>query len=151
MKERKNSIIQRRNNFIKKNYRRGFLKNKMRKSNIYYRNNRIHFTYKNNGKFYYNNYRNRHKSKLTNEKLDDDLSNYFRQKGEDDYKNFLDNDIDMYLNKGNSNEKLEEKNKIPPKKDKKIKTIRIETTKKKEENESEKDKHNIKISFALKG
>ena len=100
-----------------------------------------------------NNYRKRHKEKLTNEKLDDDLNNYFKKEGDENYKNFLDNDIDMYLNKGNLDENIKEKIQLPPNDNKNVKTIKIEKLNKKEENKSEKDKekHNIKISVTFKG
>ena len=61
-----------------------------------------------NNRFKNNNFGRRFKSKLTAEKLDKDLDNYFKNnnKGEN-YKEYLDNDLEIYKKNG---EKTVEKN-----------------------------------------
>ena len=152
MKEIKIHKVNRRDKYIRKNFRDGYSNYIRRKNLVHFRNKRDKFYYNNRGNDLYK-YRKNHGGKITNEKLDDDLDNYFRDKGDENYKNFLDNDIDMYIKNGTTKENIKEKLTLPPKDDKKVNTIKIERINKKSDNDKnkEKEKHNLKISVSFKG
>ena len=79
------------------------------------------------------------REKLSQEKLNDELDNYFQRKGGEALKEYLDNDLEQYKNNAKTNENLEkEKIEVPPKLEEKKEEQVVE--KKPEENKKEPDK-----------
>ncbi len=82
------------------------------------------------------------REKLSQEKLNDELDNYFERKGGDSFKEYLDNDLEQYKNNAKMNPNLEkEKLEIPPKleekKDEQVVEQKVEESKKEQENKVE--------------
>ena len=146
MKDRKKGQRKTKNYHSKINFRKG-------NKNIYRKDKKVNFGNKKGKNFY--KFNRKHGPKLTNEKLDDDLANYFKKKDEQNFKNYLDNDIENYINQGKINNENSKENKVIPPNDTNIKKVKIEPIKKIEDSnkdpDKEKEKHNIKISIKLKG
>ena len=78
------------------------------------------------------------REKLSQEKLNDELDNYFERKGGESLKDYLDNDLELYKNNAKMNENLEkEKIEVPPKIEEKKETPVVEQ--KTEENQKEQE------------
>ncbi len=78
------------------------------------------------------------REKLSQEKLNDELDNYFERKGGESLKDYLDNDLELYKNNAKMNENLEkEKIEVPPKIEEKKETQVVEQ--KTEENQKEQE------------
>ena len=76
--------------------------------------------------------------KLSQEKLNDELDNYFERKGGESLKDYLDNDLELYKNNAKMNENLEkEKIEVQPKIEEKKETQVVEQ--KVEENQKEQE------------
>ena len=92
------------------------------------------------------------REKLSQEKLNDELDNYFERKGGDSLKEYLDNDLEQYKNNAKMNQNLEkEKLEIPPKleekKEEKVEEQKAEESKKEPENkvEEKEDKQEMEV------
>ena len=85
------------------------------------------------------------KEKLTEEKLNDDLDNYFERKGGEGFKDHLDNELEIYKNKAKLNENLKKENITLPQQqieEKKIEEQKMEMKVESEDKAKEDSKEN---------
>ena len=91
----------------------------------------------------------RRREKLSQEKLNDDLDNYFQKKGGESLKDYLDNDLEMYKNNAKLNENLEKEKIEAPKEVEEKKEEKVEEPKeepkKEEENKVEEQKQEMVV------
>ena len=85
----------------------------------------------------------RRKEKLTQEKLNDDLDNYFERKGGEGFKDHLDNELEIYKNNAKMNENLKKESISLPQQQTEEKKVEEQNVEMKVENE-EKPKEETK-------
>ena len=79
----------------------------------------------------------RRREKLSQEKLNDELDNYFTRKGGESLKDYLDNDLEMYQNNAKMNENLEKEKIELPKENEEKKETKVEEPKEEPKKEEE--------------
>ena len=79
----------------------------------------------------------RRREKLSQEKLNDELDNYFTKKGGESLKDYLDNDLEMYQNNAKMNENLEKEKVELPKENEEKKETKVEEPKEEPKKEEE--------------
>ena len=79
----------------------------------------------------------RRREKLSQEKLNDELDNYFTRKGGESLKDYLDNDLEMYQNNAKMNENLAKEKIELPKQNEEKKEAKVEEPKEEPKKEEE--------------
>ncbi len=130
----RNNFSNRRDHFSRRQQRNRSFKYVRRDENNFNRDRRKNFS---------RNFQKR--GKLTHEKLNDELDNYFDRKGGESLKAHLDNELEAYQNRGKMNENLKKENiSLPPQNEEKKEENKMEAEEKPKEEPKEETKEEPK-------